>query len=456
MGVWNVIFASQVDVKSRIDSDYFLPEYVENESKLDEIETKKLTEIFSVSDGNHLEVSRHFSDDNEMIPYYRGKDINDFFIENANPVRIPRHIYNMGIMKRSHFKGGDVLLSIVGTIGSLSVVPDTLGDSTGSCKIAILRKKGAYSPFVLAAFLLSKYGQSQIKRNTRGAVQMGLILKDFINIRVPILNSEVMAEIESWVTEAIRKNALSKSLYLQAQDTLEKELGLDEVVIKKTKTYVSNFSEVVEVGRADADYYQTHFRSIADHIKTIQTQPLSQIAHIMKGIEVGSLSYTENGKLFIRVSNVKTSGIVTGNSDKYISQSLLNTLQSYQPKVGDVLLTKDGTLGDCVVVDQEIEGIISSGIMKLTLKNSSIPAEYLSLVINSKICKLQIERACSGALILHWKPRDIAALRIPILDYEIMAKLSDLVISSKQAKRESEILLENSKRKIEDFIEGVI
>lgn len=456
MGVWNVIFASQMNVKSRIDSDYFLPEYVVNERKLDEIETKKLTEIFFVSDGNHLEISRHFYDDNKMVPYYRGKDINDFFIENANPVRIPNHIYNLGIMKRSHFKAGDVLLSIVGTIGSLSVVPNTLGDATGSCKIAILRKKGTYSPFLLAAFLLSKYGQSQIKRNTRGAVQMGLILKDFVNIRVPVFKAEIMTEIEGMVTEAIEINNLSKTLYAQAQEILEKELGLDELKIIKNKTYESSFSEVIEAGRSDADYYQTHFRAIADHIKTIQTQPLSQIAYLLKGIEVGSLSYTDEGKLFIRVSNVKKSAIITGNSDKYISEGLFSTLKIYQPNVGDILLTKDGTLGECYVVDQEMEGIISGGIMKLILKNSSIPAEYLSLVINSKICKLQIERVCSGAIILHWKPRDIASLRIPILDNGIMTKLADLVTSSKLAKRESEMLLENAKKRIENLIEGMI
>lgn len=103
--------------------------------------------------------------------------LKSFFLENASPIMIPEKVFSSPMMARSHFHAGDVLLSIVGTIGSLSIVPENLGQATGSCKIAILRSKGTYSPFVLAAFLLSRFGQLQIRRNTRGAVQMGLILK---------------------------------------------------------------------------------------------------------------------------------------------------------------------------------------------------------------------------------------------------------------------------------------
>lgn len=454
MGVWSEVKMSQVDAKSRFDSEYYLPEYINTELILDRIFTKKLPELFWVSDGNHLEVSKYFSNDNRCIPYYRGKDITDFFIENATPVRIPEHIFNSGMMRRSHFKACDVLLSIVGTIGSLSIVPEDFGNATGSCKLAILRKKNFCSPYYLAAFLLCKHGQAQVKRNTRGAVQMGLILKDFIKIRIPIFSPKVEKKIEELIKNSIIKNKLSKTYFIQAQKLLEKALGFDKLVLQKSKSYESTFNEVVTKGRVDADYYQTHFRIHEEHIRSIPTKPLGQIVNYSKGIEVGSSNYSNSGKLFIRVSNIKENQVVTGNSDKYVSNSLYNTLHTFKPNVGDILLTKDGTLGVCYVVDREIEGIISGGIMKLQIKDLEIPAEYLGLVINSKVCKLQIERVCSGALILHWKPQDIANLNIPILNKATMNELSELVIKSKQAKKESEQLLEQAKRQVEDLIEG--
>ena len=106
------------------------------------------------------------------------------------------------------------------------------------------------------------------------------------------------------------------------------------------------------------------------------------------------------------------------------------------------------------MVDEPIEGIISGGIVKIILKDKKISPEYLALVINSKICKMQIQRDCSGALILHWKPGDIAKLKIPILKKNVMEKLSDLAIQSKQAKQESQQLLEQAKTRVEQLIEG--
>ncbi|MEH7469699.1 hypothetical protein V7195_24575, partial [Priestia megaterium] len=83
-------------------------------------------------------------------------------------------------------------------------------------------------------------------------------------------------------------------------------------------------------------------------------------------------SYVESGKLFIRVSNVKENAIVTGASDKYITEELYKTLKSYKPNARDILLTKDGTPGVCYVLENAMEGVISGGIVKMTVKENSI------------------------------------------------------------------------------------
>ncbi|WP_053582166.1 restriction endonuclease subunit S [Lysinibacillus contaminans] len=454
MAIWNEIQHSSINVRSRFDSEFFLPEYVKGQDILEKkANNVRLTDLFWVSDGNHLEISKYFSDNPELIPYYRGKDINDFFLENATPIRIPGNIYNSKMMERSHFNYGDVLLSIVGTIGSLSIVTEEIGDATGSCKIAILRSKGIVSPFYLAAFLLSKYGQIQIKRNTRGAVQMGLILKDFVNIRVPIIPKEDQDVIDNFITVAIQKNKNSKALYQKAEKLFEEEVQFNKLDLTKPKSFESNYSTVVNGKRIDADYFLPHFQTLSEQLSTLNTKPLGKIVNFKKGVEVGSKFYREKGVLFIRVSNLKKEGIFTTNSDKYISENLYEKLNSFTAKPGEILLTKDGTIGTAYVVDEKIEGIISSGIMKLSLKDPTINQEYLGLVINSKICKLQIEQASSGALIQHWKPSDIAKLKIPILTVEKMQSLSELVVESKSEMREAKALLEKAKTYIEKLIE---
>jgi hypothetical protein len=86
-------------------------------------------------------------------------------------------------MVRSHLKSGDVLLSIVGTIGETSLV-QTSNPATCSCKLAILRPR-SISPAYLATFLSSRIGRSLTQRWKRGAVQMGLLLEDMDQIGIP-------------------------------------------------------------------------------------------------------------------------------------------------------------------------------------------------------------------------------------------------------------------------------
>jgi len=134
-----------------------------------------------------------------------------------------------------------------------------------------------------------------------------------------------------------------------------------------------------------------------------------------KGIEVGSENYQEEGKPFIRVSNLSIHGLIE-RDQKYISEDLYSQLkENYEPKLGDFLLTKDATPGIAYVVKKPIKGIIASGIVRLSINEKEIDKEYLALCINSIIGRLQIERDGVGSVITHWKPSQIKNLLIPLL-----------------------------------------
>lgn len=331
------------------------------------------------------------------------------------------------------------------------------GDVFASYLIRLVPDDAVILPEYLTVYLNTKFGIGQIKRRAMRSInQANVSASEIKKVLIYRASLEFQKEISDMLNKSFIKKNLANQIYSQAQEILKKELGLDQLVLEKPKSYETSFSEVVSGGRIDSDYFQVQFKQQANHLNMIQSKPLRELVYFQKGIEVGSPAYTESGKLFVRVSNVKKTGVVTGSSDKYISETLFNCLESYQPKIGDILLTKDGTVGVCYVVDEPVDGIISGGIMKLSKKNESIPSEYLALVINSPICQFQIDRDCSGALIVHWKPKDIAALKIPILAEDKMAELSDLVNQSKIAKKESEQLLDQAKIMVEELIEGAI
>lgn len=451
MAVWSETSIANISTSKRIDSEYFHPEYISAEAIVLRNNTKTLKMLgrFLIGPfGSAFHVTNY--DPNSSFRYIRGKDVKPFQLLDDDSVYMPPKDYER--LSKYAVKTNDLLISVVGTLGNVAVVPEDLR-GIFSCKSTIFRDSSV-DPYFLLAYFNSKYGRNCLLRRQRGAIQAGLNRDDLEQVPVPIFNSKLQTEIGLSVRTALEKNKLSKSLYTQAQELLEKELGLSQLVLERPKSYETSFSEVVNAGRIDADYFQLHFKRQAKHLESITSKPLREMVDFQKGIEVGSSAYTDVGKIFVRVSNVKKTGIVMGNSDKYISEAQFNLLLSYQPKEGEMLLTKDGTVGVCYVVDEAVDGIICSGIIKLHKKDDSISLEYLALVINSRICQFQIDRDCSGALITHWKPKDIAALRIPILSNEMMNELANLVIESKQAKKESEQLLAIAKKRVEELIEG--
>ncbi len=115
-----------------------------------------LSSICKVTDGNHSKISEQFADSG--VRYLRGQDLTDFFISDSSPIYIPEEIFNK--LRRSHIFHEDVLVSIVGTIGMVSIVAKHFDKLTGNCKIAILHPE-KIDPWFLAIFLFSKYGQDQ-------------------------------------------------------------------------------------------------------------------------------------------------------------------------------------------------------------------------------------------------------------------------------------------------------
>lgn len=360
-----------------------------------------------------------------------------------------------GKFPKGRITKGEVLIEVKGLAEKVTIVQDYMPERTlvtGSL-FKLTLKKNTISPEYLFAFFNCKYGKILRDRTKVNTLIAYVSKPELYKIPIPILDFDTHNEVTRLISNSFVLQKKSRDLYSEALKLLEKELKIEEIIYKKYISYTSNFSEVINNNRIDSEYYQIKFRQIEEHLSKLDTKLLGEICSFIKGYEVGTKLYTEKGPTFIRVSNLTKDGFVFGNTDKYISRNTYSFFNVNKPKIGDILLTKDGTIGTCYVVDVEVEGIISSGIMKLNLLNETIPREYLALVINSKICQMQANRDCSGALITHWKPQDIRKMKIPILTNEIMLELSGLVVSSKKALKESKQLLEQAKSRIEQLIE---
>ena len=90
------------------------------------------------------------------------------------------------------------------------------------------------------------------------------------------------------------------------------------------------------------------------------------------------------------MADVSIDGIDT--IEKNISPELLEEYgERYSPKKDEILFTKDGTIGISFVVNEDMRAVLSGAFLRLQ-KKIDIESEYLALVLNSVVSKMQIER----------------------------------------------------------------
>ena len=445
--------ASAVVAEDRFDGEYFSPSYLKMDaalSKIPKVEALgRLTHslrkgIFDISPNRYRESG---------IPLVRTLQIKSPLLSRDSMTYIDVEDHERHFSK-TELVAGDIVFTKIGAgIGDVAVLPPDFDRYNFSQNVAgASLNRGKINGFYLLAYLATTWGRQQLLRYMMPSGQGKLELRDIKKLRIARFENEE-ADISDLVVRS--ENALrnSRIKYADAQRLLDVELGMDKVTFQKPVGYVANLSEALVSQRIDADYFQTPYRQIENHLNRYATAQLGTLVGIAKGIEVGSGAYQAKGHPFLRVSNVKETGIELGPSDKYISSALYESLQIYRPQIGELLLTKDGTPGVAMAVDQECNGIVSGGVVRLKPKTDRIPIEYLALAINSRACKMQVQRECSGALILHWKPASIRKLRVPILPTPTMDKIAALVSESKQARCKSEKLLEQAKARVEQLIQ---
>ncbi len=439
----------------RIDSEFYKKENLIIEQLLQKTKYLPLTKFVRVSDGNHMTISDRFA--SEGIPYYRGQDVKSFFIEDSNPVCIDDMSFNMPYMIRSHLQKGDVLLSIVGTIGKLSLV-NSNQKATCSCKLAILRPKKESIGGTIATFLTSKYGQNQIKKYTRGAVQMGLILEDMDQLLVPDFSEKFITKISELFVNMNYIKSSSITAYEEANSMLLNALAFEmqkegDNIVHSEKSLTESFKSS---GRLDAEYYHPKYDALFAMLRKYYTIPLGGqqgLVSIMKSIEPGSEAYLEEGVPFIRVSDVDKYEIST--PPIMLSKDIVPNIEDLYPKKDTILLSKDGSIGIAYKLEKDMKVVTSGALLHLTVKDSNVVLpDYLTLVLNSPIVQLQAERDCNGAIIQHWKPSDIEKVLIPILDMSVQREIASKVQESFRLREESKRLLDLAVKTVEMAIES--
>lgn len=428
----------------RIDSSFYTKE------------PKKNPDLFYAKIGEHLISSQYgisieMNTDSVGYPIYRMNEIHDMLcdLDVDKCADITQAEYD-----RFALKDRDVLFNRtnsfewVGRTGIYYQNDDI--QRTFASYLVRLNPKDSILPEYLCAYLNCKYGEWDVKRRARQSInQTNVNPEEVKEIEIPILDIDLQQKIQCCFTQANSLRILSQKTYSEAELILHNELGINSIAVTDVNVSQKRFSDFINSGRLDAEYYQPKYDGLFSRLSEFETKRLGDIVRICKSIEPGSEAYQNQGIPFMRVSNLSKFGF----SDTEIHLSSDEYGDVIRPKQNTILLSKDGSVGIAYKVEQDMNVITSGAILHLTITDNEFMPDYLTLVLNSVIVGMQAERDAGGSIIQHWKPSEIENVVIPKLSQEIQQEITNKVKESFALRRESKRLLNLAKTAVETAIE---
>jgi type I restriction enzyme M protein len=446
MAIINVINLSQLEDELRFDSQYYTPSNMLLEKEILAFPTKLLGRVALVTDGQH----GYFKlDESSEIRQITAKCIKEGLVDKTLADRLSPITHSRNL--RSSLAPGDVLVTTAGTIGEIGLVTDDVPPANIDQDIGrIAIHDSTVSSHFVWAFLQSKFGRFQIDRFTTGQVQTHLSLKKMKKMRLPLLSNH--HSVEDSVCKYVRAMRASKDSYRAAKKLLDSELRLDDFTFEKPVGYTTRLARIEQSRRFDPENYFPSFQAFMTRLPdSISLSPLSKHLDFCKRGK--QPTYAATGLAVINSKHVQPNRVLFDENRR----ARPNLDANLQIRFGDTLLngTGRGTIGRAAPYLDEDMAIPDNHVT--ILRPKGLDPAYLSLYLNSQAGQMQVEvhqRGSSGQLELY--PLDIRRFLVWVAPEEFQLEIRRLHDLAAAAERESRLLLEQAKLRVEQLIEEAV
>jgi hypothetical protein len=382
MALVSIVQLTDTDYSLRIDPEYFQPHYEVVRKQLPEA-CQTILGLASVTDGNHNAIAGSYVTSGKRKRYLRGADVNDFFIADDSPIFVTKETYDG--LGRGYVKPGDILVSIVGTIGSVSLVAAWREEMCANCKLAILRPHSMPSE-VLAAFFLTDVGQALLQMEVRGSVQQGIPLEGLEKMRIPPIPENVWDPVRKLVVEASTIVKLAREGYPAAEGALLDRMGWQDLEKRQHELcYMQSLESLDIAERIDAEHFQPQYTRLRQRLVERGADLLGGFCpETNRGVQP---DFVENGDIIVIDSKAVRPEGVEPDRAQSTSSEFAHDPNSAKARIRrhDVLLnsTGRGTLGRAAHYDLDCPAIADNHVTIIRPDPSVCLPAYLSLFLNS-------------------------------------------------------------------------
>jgi type I restriction enzyme S subunit len=306
---------------------------------------------------------------------------------------------------------GDIVVTTMGTIGRAAVVPEGIGMAIIDSHLFRMRidKTKVHSPYLCYAINGAPSITNHLEKMSRGAIMDGLnttILKEGPIALPPLPEQRRIANLLSRADRLCRLRRVGDTLYASLLQSVFLEMFGDPF-----KHYQEKWKSVP-------------FKEITNRITYGFTSPMSHISH---GIPIITAKNVFDGQ--IDFNNVHFA-----DQKEYDALTLKN-----KPNKGDILITKDGTIGRCAIVDVDFPICINQSVALIQLNSKIIP-KYVFGYLYSRSVREFLEGMKKGVALQHLQISEFAQIPIPIPplpEQERFAKVVRRVESLRRRQAES-------------------
>ncbi len=187
--------------------------------------------------------------------------------------------------------------------------------------------------------------------------------------------------------------------------------------------------------RLDTFYYHHLFADLDERLKTAGKElvPAENASILITDGTHQTPIYTEKerGVLFLSSTNITEYGVDLTEC-KYIIPELHKRLRNCQPKPGDILIAKSGTVGTACVFSEGLPNCSIYESIAIFRPSEGWNSYYIAMFLNSDLGIRQIQRSQKGIAIKHLHLGDLGELWFPKLgdnDQETLVSRIDFIVN---------------------------
>lgn len=348
----------------------------------DGVEFRTMEEVFEIRNGYTPSKNNPDFWEGGTIPWFRMEDIrqNGRILSDAI-----QHITPAAIKGKGLFPANSIIIATTATIGEHALV---IADSLANQRFTNLVVRKSLSACLLPKFVF--YYMFVIdewcKKNVNAGNFASVDMKRFKKLEFPLPPIEVQTEIV---------RILDKFTSLEAE--LETEIEAE-----------------IDCRKRQYEYYRDKLLSFNNEGgQEVEWKKMSEVCEIYDGTHQ-TPKYQSGGIPFISVENIKD---IYG-SNKYIS---LEDYESYKikPKVGDVFMTRIGSIGVCTVFTKQADIAYYVSLALLRPNKEILDSRYLKHFIESAIGRKELgKRILHNAVPIKINKSDIGKVKLLIPSLE--------------------------------------